>query len=360
MLSLLATGLTIASLEAFAVLPIDKARSQITIPKLKGGAEFTLEGMYLQPNSPNVNYANVVLFPQVTVLNPALQDASASVKPKANLGFGVGTGYEFSDSSNDVQLYWNHFDHTTSGSTQFPAISFYPPEIYTPIVDASSASSETNFKYDSVDLNVGQYINMGTRLQTRLFGGLRYASLKNDIINSGVSVLSYSSQASDDWVDAGVTTQSSKFTGIGPRLGFETTYNVGDNFSIIGLLGGSLLVGQEEAQATAIATHTVPTDNALITTADTESAAIEKHNHFVPAVDAKLGANYFFSMNATSSATIEAGYKATEYFGAIDRVGVSARAPTDGDSESAIVTVAGSSANNIGFNGPYLGLNIKM
>jgi hypothetical protein len=110
-LSLVAVGLTVSSLGAYAALPTGASPFQIVVPNLKGGVEFTLEGLYVQPTNPNSPFAN-----SSSSNNNLNFNNLYIVKPDYNFGFGVGLGYVFPNSGNDVQAKWTHFNHGTTNS----------------------------------------------------------------------------------------------------------------------------------------------------------------------------------------------------------------------------------------------------
>jgi len=297
-LSVIAAGLATVS-AAYAATPTGSAPFQVTVPNLKAGPSFTLEGLFLRPTNSDLVYN--------TTTDNNGNTQSHALKPGYGLGFCVGMGYVFPESGNDVQINWQHFNHSTTTD---------------PVGDAfSSVSSDGTFKFDTIDLDVGQYLDIGTRFQTRLFAGLRYAALKQDVSNT-------LSLAATDVSDASsaVRDSVSKFTGIGPRLGVDTTYHINNSFGVVSHLATGLLIGNVD--------HDVTAPNATFT-ADTQTRV-------VPEIDAKLGFDYTVPFkDQASNMTVEAGYQVTQYIDAIDS---GFRFNTSG----------------IGFNGPYLNLNFKM
>jgi len=299
-LSVIAAGLATVS-AAYAATPTGSAPFQVTVPNLKAGPSFTLEGLFLRSTNSDLEYQ------QTNDINGNTQ--SHTLTPGYGLGFGVGMGYVFPESGNDVQINWQHFNHSTTTD---------------PVGDASSSkSSDGTFKFDTIDLDVGQYLDIGTRFQTRLFAGLRYAALKQDVSNTTLT-------AATDFSDASSSVEDnvSKFTGIGPRLGVDATYHINNSFGVVSHLATGLLIGNVDYDQTTTAT----TGNSTITT-DTQTRV-------VPEFDAKLGFDYTVPFkDQASNMTVEAGYQVTQYVDAID---------------------SQNSTGGIGFNGPYLNLNFKM
>ncbi len=202
-----------ASLGAYAALPTGAAPFQVVVPNLKSGVEFTLEGLYVQPTNSDLDYVTSVVTPTTGNTNTNL----SNVDPDYDFGFRVGLGYIFPDSGNDVQASWTHFSHSSSDSTGFAGLgidavtrSGNTLPVGDTATDTLTANSNADFKYDAVDLDVGQYISVGTRLQTRLFAGLRYAQVKSNLTDTYAG--SFTSGVATPFSD--VEFYNSKFNGL--------------------------------------------------------------------------------------------------------------------------------------------------
>lgn len=314
-LSLIAAGLATAS-SAYAAVPTGAAPFQVVVPNLQKGVNLTLEGLYLQPSNSDLAYS----------ITPSAGNntySTSSVQPDYNFGFGVGLGYVFPESGNDVQAHWQHYNQSTTdtSSNSFSTVDYGT---------LGNGSSDTTFKFDTIDLDVGQYLSIGTRLQTRLFAGLRYVNLQNNTTNT-VADVNNGNVVLSSVID-------SKFQGAGPRIGIDTSYHVKDCFGVVAHLATSLLVGRT-------------TDTTNYYTIDGDSLALDPDNQtrVVPSLDAKLGFDYTIGFkNGTSNMTIEAGYQVTEYVDAIDKTQIQGN------------TLINTTTSSVGFNGPYLSLNFKI
>ncbi len=340
-----------ASLGAYAAVPTGASPFQVVVPNLKSGVEFTVTGLYLQPTNSDLDYATTV---QTTSGSNTTTTNVSTLNPDYNLGFAIGLGYVFADSGNDVQANWTHFSHNNTTSQVFngnsPTIISKAGIVFNDANpgDQQSASSTADFKYDAVDLDVGQYISVGTRLQTRLFAGLRYAQIKNNLTDT------YNDNnipRGGDTSNTTTETYNSKFTGIGPRMGVDVSYHVGGCFGVVGHMAATLLVGRVEANSNVVQTESpIPFTNTLGANADNQT-------RIVPGFDMKLGVDYSIPFrNDASRFTIEAGYQATQYVDAIDRLTMQ----TNGSITDASLVGVGRTTSGIGFNGPYLSLNYKM
>jgi hypothetical protein len=342
-LSLVAAGLAASSLGAYAALPTGAAPFQVVVPNLKSGLELTLEGLYLQPTNSDLAYAAVTTTNYDANGNAVSNATDVSyLKPNYDFGFRVGLGYVFPNSGNDVQLNWTHFHHSTDASvvtpdlTQVSGISIDP--------NNSTQNGSVDFRYDAVDLDVGQYISIGTRLQTRLFFGVRGAELRKELTTT-------SFDNSAPAIDMIASTSNSKFIGIGPRVGIDSRYHIADCFGLVGHFATALLVGNVDVDGT----HTESSNGSAIANSFTANT----QTRVVPAFDAKLGLDYTFPFNRNevsgSSMTVEAGYQVTQYVDAFDSVSFSSSSD-----KGVSNTFPSTSTSSVGFHGPYLSLNFKI
>lgn len=367
-----AAGLAASSLGAYAALPTGAAPFQVVVPNLKSGIEITLEGLYVQPTNSDLVYGNTInsfaFAPAPGVSSPnsatAISASSKSIDPDYGFGFRVGLGYIFPNSGNDVQLNWTHFNQSSDDASS----SSWVGTPVASLLDRSNsalfinnANADTSFKLDSLDLDVGQYVSIGTRLQTRFFVGLRGAILKNDLsIGDTLIEQGFINSPSVNPIFVGDQTAvtaadfTSKFSGIGPRIGVDTSYHISDCFGIVGHFATALLVGRVESNVNAagITTTNLINSNTPTTSAFVASIDSDRQTRVVPAFDAKLGLDYTYPIhNAVngSSFSIEAGWQVTQYVDAIDRVR---------DTSSSFL--AETTTSSVGFQGPYLSLNFKV
>lgn len=335
-LSLVAASLA-ASIGAYAAVPTGAAPFQVVVPNLNSGLDFTLEGLYVQPTNTSLQYLSSS---NVNASGNGFNSNNNSLTPDYDFGFRLGLGYVFPNSGNDLKLSWTHFDQNSTDSVNVGPNSFVTTALGLSGVLGTgqnlNASSTASFKYDAVDLDVGQYLSFGRHLEARLFAGLRFAQLRSDVSDTytGTDV----SLPGQSFVET--ESFKSKFTGIGPRLGIATAYNVYDSFGVVAQFATSLLVGRSEA-STNEAYYIV--NNGQSTTVQSNNWASDNQTRVVPGFDAKLGIDYTAKIKDKYRLNIEAGYQVTQYVDAIDRVYVS-----------------NTTTSGIGFNGPYLHLNVKI
>jgi hypothetical protein len=383
----LATAGLAASLGAYAALPTTAQPFQLEVPNLKPGLLVTLEGDLLRPTS-NANYDYAAIdsftfngflpFGAANGVTLTGTQSISTVNPSYEFGFRVGLGYIFPDSGNDIQLNWTHFDNDDNDSSVtsvpgtvlitglgVPLINFNGGTFAGfnfdgfDIPSSVSASSSVDNKMDAVDLDVGQYVNVGTRLQMRFFGGLRAARVEQNISDSYygtwdfsnfignpalTNVLSYNEFDSFD----------SEFKGIGPRFGVDSSYHVWDCFGVVAHVSAALLVGETETSASSVASFTTSQNNFPNLFPLTFATNINQvdENRVVPNIDAALGIDYTWEFVNRSTLTIEAGYKVSTYIDAVDKFDIAGNFGGLGAPERDSSTVS--------YDGPYLALNFHV
>lgn len=340
----------VTPISSYAALPTDAAPFQVIVPNLKDGLEFTVEGLWLQPSITNLDYLTLSTTSGAGNTTSSIQ----TVDPDFAFGFRVGLGYVFPNSGNDVQIAWTYYDNSDTDSVAPPngTIVTTPAGSTLPSISENMFFSATEqFKANAIDLDVGQYLAIGTRLQTRLFAGLRFAQLENNNSQSlRIDVPINDSVILDISGDGQL---NSKFTGIGPRLGFDTAYHLTNCIGLVGHLATALLVGPIESSTTTISVGTLMPSNTSQFN-DVLNISSDDSTRIVPAFDAKLGLDYSYIFVNHSILTMEAGYQVTQYIDAVDKI-------------TPILSTTGEellgtqkTTDSLGFQGPYLSLKWKM
>lgn len=170
------------TVNGMASLATGAAPFQINIPNLKSGVEFQLTGLYLRPSDNQLDFARqgMIIPGQVPAVNTINM---YSIKPGYHYGIEAGLGYIFPNSGNDVMIDWTNFNNNYSRTVSSPN------QIISPIWNAqnnfilltNTAAGRAEYKFNRVNLDVGQYINVGSRLQLHVFGGLSYVDLNRDL-----------------------------------------------------------------------------------------------------------------------------------------------------------------------------------
>lgn len=373
-LVLATAGLT-ASLGAFAAIPTDAAPFQLVVPNLKPGLDITLEGLWLKPTSSDFDYASTAFTTTGQnnagdLITTTGSGSFHSVDPDYEFGFRVGLGYTFPESGNDVQLSWTHFGNSDDDGFNLGVGSVIQsrllddsfqatlPNASTVLVSAANASVDNTL--DSVDLDVGQYMDVGTRLRMRLFAGLRFARVSSDLStdfivleNSGgtTPLVTEETRWNEEF--------NSKFTGVGPRFGVDSVYHLGYCFGLAARASAALLFGETQSDSKLSWNEIDRSDGTTISnfhrTIDSDDS-----DRVVPVLDGKLGLNYTYTFENQSLLTIELGYQAVQYIDAIERLDASIDTSVGSTSPADVSVPVRRTTSGIGFSGPYLSLNWKV
>jgi Legionella pneumophila major outer membrane protein precursor len=228
-------------------------------------------------------------------------------------GFRLEGSYHF-DTGADINVNWSHYRASTNallndGSVASP---FY-------------ISHASKSRWDAVNAEYGQHIDMGQYVNIRLHGGLQYVK--------------FSQQARvDDPAGAPLTTYWPvlKFSGIGPRIGGDVSYAVTNGLAFYVNSAIALPVGTSEFTG-------------FLT--GTGAHVAGSKNHVVPEVEVKLGGKY--TRNLTQGQlTLDAGWMVINYFNAQHITNV-----TTVGASPVINAFAAISESDLAFSGPYAGFH---
>lgn len=278
----------------------------VVVPVLKSGFELMVAGNYLQPQATLAPYVSTL---QVAGNTTYVQGNTADLDDQ--FGFQVGVGYIFKNSGNDVQLSWSHWgdtSHTVATLKGPNQVAVTAQGVPIPLGSASqtlTARDRTQFKKDVIDVSVGQSVDIGARVHTRLFTGLRYAYLQDSLQDTYALVDTEDSRNN-------VTRLAylrAHFSGLGPRLGMNLHYDLGGHLGLSSQLAASLLADK---------------------------------SHVVPNLETKLGVDYIAPVMRTFM-LVTAGYELDTYIDALQTL----YSDTD-------------STQRVSFSGPYLNLMLKI
>jgi hypothetical protein len=285
----------------------------VTTPCEQRGWHVGAQYMYVQPTGDQL-YSN---------LNSQSRWAS---------GFRLEAGYHF-DAGNDITANWVYFSKASRrnvvpfnnpllannqliGGTPASFAQFYGEG---PFVVAERVKSTFN----AVNLEFGQMAYWGERISTRFYIGLQYASIKRDRTHLDFALSGLIPQQGifperRRFNNASVGFEQ-KFDGIGPRVGLDTYYTVGNsNLSLVGKAAAAVLAAdtrirnghgrvlniRELLPNGAVTDRTTIDIDITVPSARTRTLAL--------GLEAKLGIEYAWPL-ATGDLIFEGGYQWVAY-----------------------------------------------
>lgn len=290
----------------------------VTVPCASKKWDLGVQALYLRPAYTTLGYAPVSALDSTAALQ--------HVEPDWNWGYRLEGSYHF-DTGNDITLNWSHYDvDSRLGVYSGQYLQLGVPGVFPTRVIASNYQVFLDNKYNQVNLVLGQQVDMGLLKKARFYGGLQYADIRVDSTSyftlTNPVFLAITGGGVKDFINT-------DFTGAGPVLGIDYSYDLTSALSITANTAGSLLCGTSRYN---FSTAYV---NGLVAASLYNSKKI-----IVPSLEAKLGAKYAYEM-AHGVVNLEGGYQIVNYFNALQAKPVTS---------STLVT------SNFGLYGPYLGV----
>lgn len=260
--------------------------------------------LFLQPGGGNLQYGTLVTpFPL-----PSPNWANQSLNPGFSPAFRIGLRY-LATESDDVQTNWTHLDANAhgsfvGGSTQMAG----PPFLIGPGANAyKMGQGGVSFAYDSITLDAGHTFCATCAFQLRVFGGLELARIGQNVTGTFESY--------DDSNTSGYT-NTSLFTGVGPRLGTKAQYDLG-NFQFLGEIAAAALVGRSQSHIDF--TTSSASAGAGIPSPNNQTLTSPDGTQLVPALETHLAVSYSLPATGYGQLKLELGYQAAVYANAISQ-----------------------------------------
>ena len=363
----------------------------VTIPTLDGGANVSAGALYMQPYSSNVDY--LATYTDVDGGSNHLYNwQHYRVDPNFKWGFTVGLGYVMPNSAHDLRVDWMSFhnsytdnqellatDNNNLIATFLPvnAVALNPSAGLDPVSkdvawDLLKASGKMEYGFDAVDVTFGQYVNVGKRLQARMFAGVRYATLDSDMTTEYAvrdfqsSVDLYNLYNLDKWNGK----INSSWNGVGPLFGGKGTYALGHGVNLVAMFDLAVLVGNVKLNAyQKHLSGEFDKGNDCGSCFDLEDQSNYHLNWngldvVSPAFDGKFGVNFEYDFRGVA-AVVEVGYQVSHYVDVIEQIDRGSTSVTEIGTSSPYYSYDNpknftTDVTDFGLNGMYLNFSFKM
>lgn len=289
----------------------------VYVPHLTPGLQFSAGFLLLKPGADNLGWSTITTY--LPIQNP--QWAVQNLNPAYQPGFTVGARYVGLCSGSDIQTNWEHLrtsdsssvavsDPTTQWISPFSQTGPSTSEFYNQIgiFYLKSAQAQLNFDYDMVNIDVGQTVNVGENTQVRLFAGLSWVRLQQQLVttffnDTSIDPAPPAIAIPDPDLQYITLNNTTSYSGAGPRLGLTASQNLYRGVTFVGQLSGAVLAGSmQPAQYVFQGVF----DNAI----DSEAITSRRVNQVVYATDAKLGLGYSRQLGNRFTLSIDTGFKA--------------------------------------------------
>lgn len=279
MLKLKQTAIAVLALGSSAVFagtmgPVC-APGNVTVPCEMNAWDFGARALYLKPTL-NADFAYFAT--RDTNNTTTFLDTD----PDWGWGFEIEGSYHF-NTGNDFNVNWYHLSKSTD------------------VDDHRFRRDRSRFndirytikpQWDAVNFEFGQHVDFGEMKSIRFHGGAQWARTKvNQVVHRIAAP------------HTDVLTADTTYNGFGPRLGADMFYGFGNGVGIFANAATAILAGSSKF------------NNSLNIVAP-RLFARGSFTTVVPAVDAKLGANYTFAM-MQGDLTLDVAYMWVNYFDAI-------------------------------------------
>jgi hypothetical protein len=313
------------------------AEQLVTAPTLEGGVNISIGTFYAAPGSDGYNYADKIImdstYPTGLTRTPLYNDSDY------DFGFEASLGYVFEDTANGIELSYRGLhsstdDSITTGDGEFIAIPGGTPDGIPSGTDTfNTADNSLTYNFNTVDLMISQFLDIGRHVQMRLQGGLAYANIEQKAHTT------FSIDGSADTAYPQKT--KSEFNGWGPRLGTDARYEFGNGIGILGGVSLAYLIGDLNGYNKLSS----PNEGEL----EVWDFQDDISNHSVVNLRGNLGVDYvyFFEEQEGAAMGLEVGYLADYYTEAVNEV-------TGGN--SGLIYGPTTEMQSASFSGPYVNL----
>ncbi|GEM_PF-3266941 len=260
-----------------------------------------------QPQNLTISATGVFFKPRTsTPFDYAIEDAGDALAIDGKLqtadydrgaGIRVGITYQPPSSALDIAVAYTSLVTSGKDSAIAPANGFLFSTLSSPRQNerAGIASASAALDYNNTDLELGYKFRVGKSLGLRLFGGLKFASINQDLD---------AKYDQFDYVNGRIKI-GNDFSGFGPRVGAEAKLMLGSGFSIFGRGAASILIGDLTS------TYRETDNNGADLIANLKRS---QSSHTVPVLEAAIGLDWQAPLGKQAKINLSAGYEYQHWF----------------------------------------------
>ncbi len=310
-------------------------------------AEFS--ALILKPGSSNIHYAAEAIPLPLPSPNWNIFD----LHPGYHFGFDIGFAFVSHQACTCFMVNWEQFKSCSSAAITVGSDNMVGPffEIGPDAKPYRNAFGAVKFKFNEINIDLGQYVEFGDCLKTTIFAGIGITSIKQRLSSL------YSN--SDGTIVRRITVPSS-FFGAGPQLGIDFSYHLINGFYFTGKGLCSLLSGtlKNHTQYLALAPEL---EDVGVTPPNKQRTCVQKRTQVVPAFQEKIGVAYN-CCGECFTVQIEAGYQSQIYISALQSIDLGSEVVTPPVLPDTICVFARTfqrTISNFALAGPYVSLDVR-
>lgn len=260
-------------------------------PVLERGWYVSRDALLLRPRRGAIDFVTVSRANSL-VADGAIQSLNYDLR----VGMRGELAYRFGEPGWDVLASYTYFRTGVQANLTAGAGEVLIPTLTRPGLtnQANYAAADANLEYNLFDMQVGKRFALDEHFAVRTFGGLRFASIRQNF------------QAYYDGRDArsAAVFAPSNFQGFGPIVGAEAVLTGQYGFHLYGKVSGGLITG--------------PNNNRLVETNNSGATTYVNTNYdvrkVVPTASVGVGGGWQYR-----TVSVRMGYEVTHWFGLIDQ-----------------------------------------
>lgn len=306
--------------------------------------------MMLKPSS-DLNYA-AEAFP-LPIASPSWQ--IHSIPTDYAFAFNLGARVILHEKNSLLMGNWEHFlsSNATSNKVALSTNMVGPFfEIGPDAIAYTQSAGSVNYELNKLNIDYGQFIEIGQNLTANLFAGISFSRLRQNI------TMHYSNAAQTIMRDIDTTTS---FTGVGPQIGLELAYKIHKGLNFITQVIGDLQTGTMKSYTQYAAFQPLNTSVGN-KNPNIQSTSVPDSLQIVPVLSQKIGIGYEYLFKNHCAAQAEIGYQAQIYINAINSVTMGSEVvtpPIGPDTVGVFARTFHKSSNNFALSGPYLNIQVS-
>lgn len=306
--------------------------------------------LIFKPSTTNLSYA----VEAVPLPAPSPHWNIFAVHPGYHFGFDLDLHIVCPANGLSALVRWEHFNSSSTDSHVVGTDNMVGPffEIGPDALPYTQTQGTIDFSFNMANLTVGQYIYIGSCVESMLSIGASVARIKERVL----SRFSNEEETVVRTINVPIT-----FTGAGPYFNVDFSYTLFRELALKASLSTSVLVGRLKNNTTFQAFSPALAELG-ITPPNTQTVSVQTATQVVPAIEERIGFAYYLSFCNQRWLKLEAGYEAKVYFNALQSIDIGSEVitpPVTPDTVGVYARTFHRTLSNFSLSGPYVALSME-